>query len=119
MLCIVVGRYLPSMRSRSSLFSIALVTATLAEPSKAMLSETAQIAMKLHVQELLLCFKACCEDEVLALLGDNHTWRRRWGSNYFQERLSSLHTHHRWTSCLQSKCGHSCLSKHDGVEPAI
>ena len=51
----MVRRYVPSMRPRSSLFSIALVTATLADASKAMLSVTAQLTLKLHVPELLLC----------------------------------------------------------------
>ena len=48
----VVRKYVPSMRPRSSLFSIALVTATLADASKAMLSVTAQHTPKLHVLEL-------------------------------------------------------------------
>ena len=47
----VLRRYVPSMRPRSSLFSIALVTATLADASKAMLSVTPQLTLKLHVLE--------------------------------------------------------------------
>lgn len=38
-------RYIPSIRPRSSLFSIALVTATLADASKAMLSVTSQLTL--------------------------------------------------------------------------